>query len=111
MAQWGSTDQASDSPLYANNQLNSTKNQAELFNNLTEDDVIDGVTVGVIGVSADELAYANTNSEASAVSHTGWHLRTEGTGGRAGRVFYETLVAGGISGDADTDDAALPEED
>ena len=27
------------------------------------------------------------------VTHAGWVLRTEGTGGRAGRVFYETLVA------------------
>jgi hypothetical protein len=109
MAQWGSTDQASDSPLYANTTLNSTKNQTELFNNVTEDDVIDGVTVGVFGVSAAEMAYANTaDTEADAVPHSGWVLRTEGTGGRAGRVSYEVLVAGGITGDA-ADDAVIPE--
>ena len=109
MAQWGSTDQASDSPLYANTTLNSTKNQTELFNNVTEDDVIDGATVGVFGVSASEMAYANTaDTEADAVPHSGWVLRTEGTGGRAGRVSYEVLVAGGITGDA-ADDAVIPE--
>ena len=44
------------------------------------------------------------------VSHAGWVLRTEGTGGRAGRVQYETLVAmgGDISGDA-SDDEILPD--
>lgn len=40
----------------------------------------------------------------------GWNLRTEGTGGRAGRVHYETLVAmGSISGGADSDDTILPD--
>lgn len=36
-------------------------------------------------------------------AHTGWVLRTVGTGGRAGRVQYETLVAmgGGLSTDAE----------
>ena len=32
------------------------------------------------------------------VSHAGWVLRTEGSGGRAGRVQYETLVAMGSLG-------------
>jgi len=32
------------------------------------------------------------------VSHAGWVIRTEGTGGRAGRVQYETLVAMGSLG-------------
>jgi hypothetical protein len=35
----------------------------------------------------------------SAAAHTGWNLVTVGTGGRAGRVHYETLVAGSITGD------------
>jgi hypothetical protein len=36
------------------------------------------------------------------VPHAGWVLRTVGTGGRAGRVQYETLVAmGSITGDSD----------
>lgn len=42
------------------------------------------------------------------VPHTGWVLRTEGTGGRAGRVQYEVLVAGGIVSDG-SDDTILPD--
>ena len=36
----------------------------------------------------------------STVAHTGWQKVTVGTGGRAGRVHYETLVAGSITGDS-----------
>jgi hypothetical protein len=37
-------------------------------------------------------------SKSRGVTHAGWVLRTEGTGGRAGRVQYETLVAMGSLG-------------
>ena len=55
------------------------------------------------------------------VAHAGWVLRTEGTGGRAGRVQYETLVAMGSLGATDakygtaagtadaSDDTVLPD--
>ena len=46
----------------------------------------------------------------SNITHTGWVRRTTGTGGRAGRVFYETLVAGGsITGDQ-ADDRQFPDD-
>jgi hypothetical protein len=39
-------------------------------------------------------------SQGTPVTHAGWVLRTEGSGGRAGRVFQETLVAmGSMTGD------------
>ena len=42
------------------------------------------------------------------VAHAGWVVRTEGTGRRAGRVSYETLVAmGSMTSDA-SDDTVLP---
>jgi hypothetical protein len=42
-------------------------------------------------------------------AHAGWVRRTVGTGGRAGRVQYETLVAmGSMTGDA-SDDTVLPD--
>jgi hypothetical protein len=42
-------------------------------------------------------------------AHAGWNIRTVGTGGRAGRVQYETLVAmGSMSSDA-SDDTVLPD--
>lgn len=43
------------------------------------------------------------------IPHTGWVLRTEGTGGRAGRVQYEVLVAmSEVTNDA-SDDTILPD--
>ena len=40
----------------------------------------------------------------SAGYHAGWVVRTVGSGGRAGRVNYETLVAmGSMTGDAEDD--------
>ena len=46
---------------------------------------------------------------AQGIAHAGWLKRTAGSGGRAGRVHYETLVAASsVSGDAG-DDSVLPE--
>lgn len=43
------------------------------------------------------------------VAHAGWNVRTVGSGGRAGRVQYETLVAmGSLTGDG-SDDSILPD--
>ena len=43
------------------------------------------------------------------ITHAGWVKRTEGSGGRSGRVFYETLVASSsITGDA-SDDTVAPD--
>jgi len=42
--------------------------------------------------------YVDVNAIYPPVTHAGWVLRTEGTGGRAGRVQYETLVAMGSLG-------------
>jgi hypothetical protein len=69
-----------------------------------------GVTVGGAGgtgavVNATLTGQEGTNRGA----HAGWTLRTEGTGGRAGRVQYETLVAmGSMTGDGE-DDTQLAE--
>ena len=54
------------------------------------------------------MGTAGTEVGASEVSHIGWVKKTIGTGGRAGRVFYETLVAASsITGDAE--DLATPD--
>jgi hypothetical protein len=48
-----------------------------------------------VGVSPFEATANNLTA--------GWNLKTTGTGGRAGRVFYETLVAmGSMTGDNDS---------
>ena len=58
--------------------------------------------------SALGMGTAGTEVGASEISHIGWVKKTIGTGGRAGRVFYETLVAASsITGDAE--DLATPD--
>jgi hypothetical protein len=65
-----------------------------------------------IQATADQAtAVADLGSgEPASITNPGWVLKTVGTGGRAGRVQYETLVAGRslISGDA-ADDLEAPD--
>ena len=60
-------------------------------------------------LQGDTATGYTTVSGGKAVAHAGWVVRKEGTGGRAGRVQYETLVAmGSMTGDA-SDDNILPD--
>lgn len=106
MPLWGKNDAASNSTIYAAAQVNktpNTANRATLFGNTTANAFITGQTVGQFGVSDDEVA-ANRR-----ISHAGWVLRTEGSGNRAGRIQYETLVAlSSMTGDA-SDDTNIPD--
>lgn len=64
---------------------------------------VHGDPTKVYGVDANEA------EETPAVTHAGWVRRTTGSGGRSGRVFYETLVASGsITGDQ-ADDTLFPD--
>jgi len=54
---------------------------------------ISGNPEAVFGVDTDEVGVQQ------GAGHTGWVRRMPGSGGRAGRVQFEVLVAGGISGD------------
>lgn len=75
--------------------LTGTGNNAQYF-------IIDAGTRATAVASLGEGAVGGA-------AHAGWNLRTVGTGGRAGRVHYETLVAmGSMSGDA-SDDTVLPD--
>ena len=111
MAQWGKNDVASNSVLWATESVNLPANSAnrdDLFGNTTADQYFDGVTIGQYGVDTTEMAALEAQGEAKP-AHAGWVLKTEGSGGRAGRVQYETLVAmRTITGDA-SDDASFPE--
>lgn len=62
------------------------------------------------GETATAVAVLSEVGYTKGAAHTGWVLRTVGTGGRAGRTQYETLVAmgGTFSTDA-SDDAILPD--
>lgn len=81
---------------------------------------LNGSPTALTVVVADESGHTLTGETATGavtiaggrnkgIPHAGWVLRTVGTGGRAGRVQYETLVAmGSMTGDA-SDDTVLPD--
>ena len=77
-----------------------TGHDAQTFTIVT--DATQGTAVANLGLGVDG------DDNRREVSHVGWVKRTVGTGGRAGRVHYETLVAASsISGDAE--DIATPD--
>ena len=77
-----------------------TGHDAQTFTIVT--DATQGTAVANLGLGVDG------DDNRREVSHVGWVKRTVGTGGRAGRVHYETLVAASsISGDAE--DVATPD--
>lgn len=101
MSSWGNNDNAANAPYWA---VNSTivnaenarsiaaaptaANVAKLYANTTADVYTVGETIGLFGVDANE---ADVNGNGTV--HTGWVLKTTGSGGRAGRVQQEVLVA------------------
>jgi hypothetical protein len=107
MAQWGNTDDAANSVLWATAQVNlpaNTTNQTALFGNTTANAFITNAIVGQFGAGVQEV---QANGD---ITHSGWILRTEGAGGRTGRVTHEVLVAGGYTFTVDAaDDAILPD--
>lgn len=103
MPSWGNYDNAANAPYWAVNStiLNqqnvkinysapTAANVALLYQNTTPDVYTAGETIGLFAVDAFE---ADVNDE---VAHSGWVLRTVGSGGRAGRVQQEVLIATGI---------------
>jgi hypothetical protein len=99
MSQWEMDESAANSVIWAAAQFKKTANSANrdaLFGNTTADAFVTGATVGMFGVDDNEIAASN-----GSVAHTGWVIRTVGSGGRAGRVQTEVLVAGKIITDAE----------
>lgn len=100
MSSWGNNDNAANAPLWAVNsalvkaapaEKHSAPTRANvtyLFANTAANAYIAGETIGLYGVDANEIAV-----EGNKGAHQGWVLRTEGSGGRSGRVQEEVLVA------------------
>ena len=111
MPLWGNKDNAANSDIAAVIQYNratTSANQSALYKNVTADAFIPGQIVGQFGVDTNEIQAANAGNRGHA-PHSGWVLRKEGTGLRAGRITYETLVAmGSISTDG-SDDTWFPD--
>lgn len=116
MPLFGIIDQANNAPKFGAQMLSvgqgpaaQTSNTTALFGNTTANAFVTNQTVGMFAVSATEMNSANNSSERKAINHTGWNLRRVGTGGRSGRITYETIVAGGINSDTSADDTQLPQ--
>lgn len=112
MSLWGSKDQANNAPKNAvAGGLGVSANGEVLYANTTASAFVPDLSIGTFGVDAVEAGIV-ANSEGTLVTHAGWVLRKEGTGGRAGRVHYETLVAmGSMTGDGGVvnDDLVFPD--
>ena len=63
----------------------SSANRTSLYQNTSANTFISGATNGLFNYSASE-------TQSGQVAHSGWVLKTTGSGGRAGRVSYQTLV-------------------
>lgn len=100
MSSWGNNDNSANAPYWAvnstivnaaNTKINASAptsaNVAKLYANTTADVYTVGETIGLFGVDAQE---AGADGQGA---HTGWVLKTTGSGGRAGRVQQEVLVA------------------
>lgn len=101
MPQWKNTNDAANSVNYGahlvktgSGNANSASNNTALFNNTTIGAFLSNnasVAEGQFGVSKAQMA--NTSGESGAVTHAGWTLRTQGTGG----LGTLTVTAGGSS--------------
>ena len=97
MSSWSNTDTGGSAPLWAIARVQKAPTAAnmhsggsgasgKLFQNATEDNLIDGVTIGLFNFKDGE-------TQSGKIAHTGWNLKTTGTGGRASRIQFETLVS------------------
>jgi hypothetical protein len=98
MSSWGNNDNAANAPYWAvnsaiapanpNRAAPTAANVALLYANTTANVYTAGETIGLFGIDSQEIDVLGDTG-----AHTGWVLKTQGQGGRAGRVQYETLVA------------------
>jgi hypothetical protein len=74
MAQWGNTDDAANSVLWATSQVNlpaNTDNQTALFGNVTPSAFITGATVGQFGVDTTEMGVSNGSIVSYTITNAG----------------------------------------
>ena len=92
MALWGSNDQANNAPKWTvAGGLGVAANGSQLWANTQASAFVSGMTLGTFGISTTE----QSNTAQVHGGHAGWNLRKVGSGGRAGRIHVETLIAMG----------------
>jgi len=121
MSSWGNNDNAANTPYWATAAVNlrpDSANSALLYNDTTFEDFKVATagggyrhadqTIGLFLVDSAEEQVQET--ETNHPVHSGWNLKSTGSGGRAGRVQWETLVAlANPVSDNNSDDAVLPD--
>ena len=120
MSSHGKYDNAANAPYWAVNSAIAKASPAEphaaptatnvayLYGNTAPNAYIAGDTIGLFMVDSNEQDVQESLGHPPA--HTGWNLKTEGSGQRAGRVTWETLVAvSNVSSDNNSDDTVLPD--
>jgi|TARA_B100000809_G_C14916796_1_gene451922 hypothetical protein len=88
MSSHSSADSAAGAPLWACAAARlafTSSNRTNLFEDATADNFITGITLGLFNYADGEVP--------AGAAHAGWNLKTTGSGGRATRVQYETIVA------------------
>ena len=118
MPLWGNYDNAANSDIGVLMQVNhsaaNTTGRDLLFNNTTANTVVKSakgsgnVVVGQFLANTAEIRAAN-QAGAGHPPHAGWVLRHEGRGLKAGRVWYETIVAMGSAKSDASDDTYFPD--
>lgn len=106
MPLWGNKDNAANSDIAGVSYINRTwtaANQSALYGNTKIGQFVTNTSIGQFAVDTNE-AQANP-----AIPHSGWVVRREGTGLRAGRVTYEVLVATGSIATDGSDDTNFPD--
>jgi hypothetical protein len=91
MSQWLNTDANTSAPKIVGVGGSPTQSGLTLYANTQTSAFITNQKVGVFGVDVTEQSVAGNPKG----GHAGWNLVKQGTGGRAGRVHVETLVAMG----------------
>jgi len=118
MPLWGTYDNAANSDIGVLMQVNASAGNTAardlLFNNVTANTSVKSakgsgnVVVGQFLANTAEIRTANALNRGHA-PHAGWVLRHEGRGLKAGRVWYETLVAMGSAKSDASDDTYFPD--
>ncbi len=86
MSMQTSADSAAGAPLWACAAAKlapTSANRTNLFEDATADNFITGITLGLFNYADGEVP--------AGAGHAGWNLKITGSGGRNGRVQYETL--------------------
>lgn len=118
MPLWGTYDNAANSDIGVLMQVNQSAANSTartlLFNNTTANTVVKSekgsgnVVVGQFLANTAEIQAANQAGRGHP-PHAGWVLRHEGRGLKAGRVWYETMVAMASAKSDASDDVYFPD--